>query len=118
MTVRFDAPGGGENRIRVFVRGDLVQATILTDAQSAPRLEQSLPELQRALADRGFSESRVSVRVVATDAPVLATARPEVASGESMRQREGQYRQPPQRDFAGDDRPRGKHQPFEEEVYR
>lgn len=115
VTVRFDGPTGSEHRIRVSIRGDLVHATILTDAQSAPRLEQSLPELQRALADRGFSESRVSVRIMASDGSQSPAARTEAAPSDASRQRDGQGRSGPERDFAGDDRPRGKrHQTGEE----
>lgn len=118
VTVRFDGPGGSESRIRVSVRGDLVHATILTDAQSAPRLEQSLPELQRALADRGFSESRVSVRIMATDGSLPVTTRAEVGSSDASRQRDGQGRQGSERDFAGDERPRGKRHQTGEEAQR
>lgn len=117
VTVRFDGPGGSEHRIRVSVRGDLVHATILTDAHSAPRLEQSLPELQRALADRGFSESRVSVRIMATDGTLPLAARPELGSSDASRQRDGQGRPAPERDFAGDDRPRGKRDQTGEEAH-
>jgi len=67
VTVVLDQALSGANRIVVALRGDVVHATIVADVAAAVALTQRLPELQRSLRDRGFSDAQVSVRVLGAD---------------------------------------------------
>jgi hypothetical protein len=67
VTVVLDEALAGANRIRVALRGDVVHATIVADVAAAVALTQRLPELQRALRDRGFGDAQLSVRVLGAE---------------------------------------------------
>ncbi|MCL4867045.1 MAG: hypothetical protein KJZ47_14215, partial [Gemmatimonadales bacterium] len=80
VTVVLDEALAGANRIRVALRGDVVHATIVADVAAAAALTQRLPELQRSLRDRGFSDAQLSVRVLGAESVgAPAGVRPEPA---------------------------------------
>ena len=63
VEVSFDAGDGPEGRLRVSVQGQMVRATIMTpDAPGARELERSAPDLHRALREKGFTRTEVSIR--------------------------------------------------------
>jgi hypothetical protein len=63
LVVPFEDDGGNAGRIRLTLRGDALQATILAaNRETAQRLSSSLGELQQALGERGFSGARLTVR--------------------------------------------------------
>ncbi|MDZ4675837.1 MAG: flagellar hook-length control protein FliK [Gemmatimonadota bacterium] len=74
VTVILDSEIAGATRIRVALRGDVVHATIVADVAAAVTLTQRLPELQRALRDRGFSDAQLSVRVLGAESVVAPGA--------------------------------------------
>jgi hypothetical protein len=74
VTVHFAGEGGAEGSLRVALRGQTLQATILApDRESAQRLGADLGDLHRALSERGFPGARISIqqaaRGEAADAP-------------------------------------------------
>jgi len=120
VTLRFDGPDGLEQRIRVSVFGESVRATILTDGRSAAQMERALPDLHRSLAEHGFRDAQVGIRVLGAEAPVHIASRQEAAaSGDSGRQRDDQAAPDGRRrDAPGEDRPRDRRQPSGEEAHR
>jgi len=120
VTLRFDGPDGLEQRIRVAVLGESVRATILTDGRSAAQMERALPDLHRSLAEHGFRDAQVGIRVLGAEAPVHIASRQEAAaSGDSGRQRDDQAAPDGRRrDAPGEDRPRDRRQPSGEEAHR
>lgn len=96
VTLVLDSASSGANRIRVALRGDVVHATIVADVAAAVALTQRLPELQRSLRDRGFSEAQLSVRVLGAETVAAPAAiRPESAatSGQADARPESEPRQ-------------------------
>lgn len=84
VTVVLDSAIAGANRIRVALRGDVVHATIVADVAAAVALTQRLPELQRALRDRGFTDAQLSVRVLGAEGVAAPAAmRTESTNGTS-----------------------------------
>ncbi|MES2305369.1 MAG: flagellar hook-length control protein FliK [Gemmatimonadota bacterium] len=63
VTLQLDKETLGASRIRVAVRGDTVRATILAEDGKAAALTAQLPELRRALEERGFTQARVTIQV-------------------------------------------------------
>lgn len=93
VTLRFEGEGGLEGRLRVSVRGDQVNARILSeDASTLERLGGELRSLQRALEGQGFRDSRVSMQDLRTSG-AAAEPRPEARPGEDRRQGEPGRRQ-------------------------
>jgi hypothetical protein len=77
MVLRLERPDGGEDRLRVDLRGNAVSATLETgDAAAADRLGANVKELQRALEQHGFETDSVTVRTMtrSTDASTIARA--------------------------------------------
>ena len=63
IVVPFEETGGQEGRIRLALRGESLQATILSsNGETVQRLGSSLADLQRALGERGFTDARLTVR--------------------------------------------------------
>ena len=63
LVVPFEDDGGNAGRIRLTLRGDALQATILAPSrETAQKLSSSLGELQQALGERGFAGARLTVR--------------------------------------------------------
>ena len=79
VVVRLDGEHGLAGTIRLAVRGGLLRGTIVaSDADVARRLEASLGSLRRALTERGFADSRLTVRTAAPGANgAPADSRPE-----------------------------------------
>ncbi|MEO5798612.1 MAG: flagellar hook-length control protein FliK, partial [Gemmatimonadales bacterium] len=63
VTLQLDKDTLGASRIRVAVRGDTVRATILAEDGKVAALTAQLPELRRALEERGFTQARVTIQV-------------------------------------------------------
>jgi hypothetical protein len=99
VTVVLDQGMAGASRIRVVLRGDVVHATIMADVAGAAALTQRLPELQRALRDRGFSDAQLSVRVLGAESvgtvpgARLESPVPTSSSAESRHESEGRFGQ-------------------------
>jgi hypothetical protein len=77
MMLRLERPDGGEDRLRVDLRGNSVSATLdVTDQTAADRLGANVKELQRALERHGFETDSLTVRTMtrATDNSTLARA--------------------------------------------
>ena len=72
VTVRFDGGGGLEGRLRVAVRGQSVQATIMSDSPAMThQLGDNIDQLHHSLRERGFSESNITIQTVQEQAPRL-----------------------------------------------
>ncbi len=86
VTLQLTDQDGARAAVRVAVRGDRVQATIVAqDASSAQRLGLRAADLERALLQQGFLEARVRVeggRAGGPDSPGLSWA--GAASSESV----------------------------------
>lgn len=68
VVVPFQEANGQEGRIRLALRGDSLQATILSsNRETVQRLGSQLTDLQRALSERGFAEARLTVRQSGTE---------------------------------------------------
>jgi hypothetical protein len=108
VTMTLDQAATGASRIRIAVQGSAVRATILTSSDGVNRMDRELPTLRQALADQGFSDVRVSVRVddITTSAPVnmvaaspvtdpaaMSSARPNGQQQDSSRQSSQQHSQ-------------------------
>lgn len=88
MMLRLERPDGGEDRLRVDLRGNAISATLdVTDPTAADRLGANVKELQRALERHGFETDSLTVRTMtrATDNSTLA--RVAGASAETELQR-------------------------------
>jgi hypothetical protein len=67
VLLRMEAPGGGEERIRVDLRGTSVGTIIdVTDANAAERLHARVGELQHALEGKGLEAESVQIRSATT----------------------------------------------------
>jgi hypothetical protein len=63
VVLRLDAPGGGEDRIRVDLRGPRVDAVLnMSDAATADQLRQHATELSHALAQSGLESDGIAIR--------------------------------------------------------
>ena len=63
LTLRLDAPGGGEDRIRVDLRGSTISTTLSVEsAAAADRLASQTPALRHALERHGLDADAVRVR--------------------------------------------------------
>jgi uncharacterized protein YcbK (DUF882 family) len=66
LLLRLDNGAGGEDRIRVDLRGTTVGASIdMRDADAAQQLAKNLPDLTRSLEARGLDTGALRVRAVA-----------------------------------------------------
>ena len=77
MMLRLERPDGGEDRLRVDLRGNAISATLdVTDQTAADRLGANVKELQRALERHGFETDSLTVRTMTrtTDNATLARA--------------------------------------------
>ena len=64
VTIELQADGEATTRMRVALRGSTVMATIVApDSDVAQQLSSNMGELRRALADRGFTDSSIAIRV-------------------------------------------------------
>ena len=92
MTLKMDNGEGGEDRIRVGVRGSNVGATIdVRDAATAELINNRIQELSSALEARGLSTDALRVRASAVIAgsSTLDSARGVAASGAAAPARPG-----------------------------
>lgn len=74
VLLRLDAPDGGEDRIRIDLRGQTVGTTLdIADPQAAAELRARAPELQQALQRQGLEGESMVVRTSSrsSDASVL-----------------------------------------------
>ncbi|MDM7914789.1 MAG: flagellar hook-length control protein FliK, partial [Candidatus Eisenbacteria bacterium] len=77
ITIDLRGDGGIDGHLRLTVRGESVQAAIYSaNPETVRRLGTDLNELQRSLADRGFSAAKVSVHQMAQAAPAAADSQP------------------------------------------
>lgn len=68
VLLRLDHPEGGEDRIRIDLRGHSVTATLdVRDPIAADRMSAHAPELSRALAQHGLDPEQVTIRTVRPD---------------------------------------------------
>ncbi|MBK8250685.1 MAG: flagellar hook-length control protein FliK [Gemmatimonadetes bacterium] len=75
VMLRLDHPEGGEDRIRVDLRGRSVGATLdVADANAADHLRAHTRELQQALERAGLEGERLVVRAAADSSQSLASA--------------------------------------------
>jgi flagellar hook-length control protein FliK len=73
VTIKLPDADGGSTTVRIAVRGDQVKATIVSsDSASADQLSRQAPELERALAARGFRETDITVSRPPTSAATTA----------------------------------------------
>ncbi len=83
VTLNVDAPGGGQDRITVDLRGNSVGTQISTDAANADRLRMRTAELQDALGRHGLDSE--SVRITGTARTDGDSLRSAMSDRESMR---------------------------------
>ena len=75
VLLRLDHPEGGEDRIRVELRGHSVSTTLeVRDPIAADRLSMHAPELSRALAQHGLDPEQVTIRAGRFDASLSGAA--------------------------------------------
>ncbi|MHB1310452.1 MAG: flagellar hook-length control protein FliK [Gemmatimonadaceae bacterium] len=87
LMLRLDTPDGGEDRVRIAMRGTQVGATIgVRDAASAAQMSRGLPELTRALEAAGLESGSLRVQAVATDAAMPGNL-VRAAAGEAISSR-------------------------------
>jgi hypothetical protein len=88
MMLRLERPDGGEDRLRVDLRGNAVSATLdVSDATAADRLGANVKELQRALERHGFETDSLTVRTMTRSTDNSTLARVAGASAETDLQR-------------------------------
>jgi hypothetical protein len=88
VLLRLERPDGGEDRLRVGLRGNTVSATLdVADQSTADRMSANVKELQRALARRGFDTDSITVRTVSRSVESATLSRAAGASVESDLQR-------------------------------
>jgi hypothetical protein len=88
MMLRLERPDGGEDRLRVDLRGNAVSATLdVTDQTAADRLGANVKELQRALERHGFETDSLTVRTMTRTTDNSTLARVAGVSAESDLQR-------------------------------
>jgi hypothetical protein len=88
MLLRLDNGDGGEDRIRVDVRGATVGATIdVRDPDAAAQLAARIPDLTSALQSRGLAADALRVRAASATGLISTTdiARATAAAGEPAR---------------------------------
>ncbi|HEX4935327.1 MAG TPA: flagellar hook-length control protein FliK, partial [Gemmatimonadaceae bacterium] len=77
VVLRLDTPDGGEDRIRIDMRGRAIGATLdVADPRSAEQLRQHVGELQQALQRQGLEGESMIVRTAqrTTDATTLTAS--------------------------------------------
>jgi hypothetical protein len=88
MLLRLERPDGGEDRLRVDLRGNAVSATLdVGDQTAADRLTANVKELQRSLERHGFETDSLTVRTTARSIESSTLARGAGASVETDLQR-------------------------------
>jgi hypothetical protein len=88
MMLRLERPDGGEDRLRVDLRGNSVNATLdVGDQGVADRMGANVKELQQALERHGFAADSITVRTTARAQESAALTRAAGASLESDLQR-------------------------------
>lgn len=121
VTIQLDPGTTGATRLRVALRGDVVHATIVADAVGAGALALRMPELQRALRDRGFADAQLTVRTQGVEGTATLAAprlEPSAAAPDSGQTRDGAEQRAGQRRSNQDDRPRQQQRDPEPEEYR
>lgn len=105
LTLRVERAEGGEDRIRLDVRGRAVEARIdVADLGAADHLTARTPELRAALAQHGLTTDDIRVRS-AMEAALDAQSRPDVRAAAAASERGGaRFVTSPQ--HAGDGSPR------------
>ncbi len=93
VTIQLPGHDGEMTRVRIAVRGDQVRTTLVSsDGATAARLSSQAPELERALAARGFRDAEVVVPAPANPLPArdggpvaaLSVAASGSSSGEAL----------------------------------
>ena len=88
VLLRLERPDGGEDRLRVDLRGSTVSATLdVGDQAAADRLGANVKELQRALERHGFEADSLTVRSSSRSLESSTLARAAGATVESELQR-------------------------------
>jgi hypothetical protein len=88
MMLRLERPDGGEDRLRVDLRGNSVNATLdVGDQGVADRMGANVKELQQVLERHGFAADSITVRTTARPQESAALTRAAGASLESDLQR-------------------------------
>jgi hypothetical protein len=88
VLLRLERPDGGEDRLRVDLRGNAVSATLdVGDQGAADRLGANVKELQRALERHGFETDSLTVRTATRAVESSTLSRAAGASVESDLQR-------------------------------
>jgi hypothetical protein len=117
VTLEVENGGDDRARIRVSVQGGVVRATVLSNAELGTRLSDHVDELRRALADRGFHETTLTLQ--RAEAPAATATLPERDGGhhqggrQSKNRDDNPYYGP--RYKPADDRPRQYRRPEPEE---
>ena len=88
VLLRLERPDGGEDRLRVDLRGNTVSATLdVGDQAAADRLNANVKELQRTLERHGFETDSLTVRTATRPVESSTLARGAGASVEADLQR-------------------------------
>lgn len=88
VLLRLERPDGGEDRLRVDLRGNTVSATLdVGDQGAADRLGANVKELQRALERHGFETDSLTVRTATRAVESATLSRAAGASVEADLQR-------------------------------
>ena len=88
VVLRLERPDGGEDRLRVDLRGSTVSATLdVADRAAADSLGANVKELQRALERHGFEADALPVRTSARGLESSTLARAVGAAAETDLQR-------------------------------
>ncbi len=75
LTVRFEDGEAGSMRMRVAVLGESVRASIVHESERvAEQLRSNVQELKQSLGDKGFGETRLTIRGAAQSSSVVAPA--------------------------------------------
>jgi hypothetical protein len=116
VTLEVESGTADSARIRVSVHGGVVRATVLSSADLGIRLSDHVDELRRALADRGFHESTLTLQ--RAEPPASGAPLPERESGhpggrQGRNRDDNPYYGP--RYKSADDRPRQHRRPEPEE---
>jgi hypothetical protein len=88
VLLRLERPDGGEDRLRVDLRGNTVSATLdVGDQAAADRLNANVKELQRTLERHGFETDSLTIRTATRSIESSTMARGAGASVEADLQR-------------------------------
>ena len=88
VMLRLERPDGGEDRLRVGLRGNTVSATLdVGDQSAADRMNANVKELRRVLEQQGFQTDSLTARTVSRTMDSSTLARSAGASVESDLQR-------------------------------